>query len=88
MAVRTRLDKIGWGYRQSLPGTPDPEFLLDQSLCLLRKKAQGITTEIDARVLAWRGGGASTGVFKLSGIDRPFTRDAPTSRLVGMRKEE
>jgi hypothetical protein len=23
--------------------------------------------------------GASTGIFKLSGCDRPFTRDAPTS---------
>jgi hypothetical protein len=62
MAVRTRLDKIGWGYQRSLPGTPDTEFLLDKSLCLLWKKAQGITTEINARVLAWGGRGASTGV--------------------------
>jgi hypothetical protein len=36
----------------SLPGTPDTEFVLDKSLCLLGKKAEGITAEINARVLA------------------------------------
>jgi hypothetical protein len=72
-----------------LPGTPDTEFLLDKSLCLLGKKAQGITAEINARVLAW-GRERFNGRLKLDGskLDRPFTRDAPTSRLVGMRKEE
>jgi hypothetical protein len=49
-AVRTRLDKIGC-YRRSFPGTPDTELLLDKSLCLLRKKTEGVTTEINARVL-------------------------------------
>lgn len=34
--------------------------------------------------------GEINGRLKLDGskLDRPFTRDAPTSRLVGMRKEE
>jgi len=36
-----------------LPGRPDTEFLLDKRLCLLRKKAEGITTEINAMVLSW-----------------------------------
>ena len=35
------------------------------------------------------GRGRFNGRLKLGGskLDRPFTRDAPTSRLVGMRKE-
>jgi hypothetical protein len=33
-----------------LPGTPYANFLLDKSFCRLRKKAQGITTEICAGV--------------------------------------
>jgi len=45
-----------------LPGTPDTEFLLDKRLCLLWKKTQGITTEINARVLAWGKRALSTGV--------------------------
>jgi hypothetical protein len=35
-----------------LPGTPDTKFLLNKSLRLLGKKAQGITAEINAMVLA------------------------------------
>jgi hypothetical protein len=36
-----------------LPGAPNAEFLLNKSLCRLRKKAERITTEIYARVFAW-----------------------------------
>lgn len=82
-------EKIGDqdSHQGCLPGAPNAEFLLDKSLCRLGKKAERIATEINARVLAWGGrrrlkGRKQTGREE---EDRPFTRDAPTSRLVGTR---
>jgi len=45
--------KMKYDHGRNFPGTPHAELLLDKSLCLLWKKAQGIATEISARVLAW-----------------------------------
>jgi len=82
-----------------LPGTPYANFLPDQSFCRLRKEAQGITTEISARVftcgeraLEWAFDFLTEAKVECQEEHRPFTRDAPTSALVGItnlwRKEE
>jgi hypothetical protein len=89
MAVRKR-DEMNWAHRWRLPGPPYTEFLLDKRFCGLRKKAQRITTKIGAGVSTC-GERALQRAFDRSrkGMkqeeDEPFTRNAPTSSLVGTR---